>query len=600
MKKLVVAVLVSIGVVTVGLVTILVIGSLLLFTPDPLPRDMVLEVDLERGLVERMPDDPFLAYLERERLVVRDVVDALERAREDERVHGALVRVGAGDMGLGRVEEIREAVGRFRESGKPAILFSETFGEMAPGFGGYHLASAFSEVVLQPSGDLNVTGVAAEQPFFRGTLDSLRVEPRIDRREEYKTAADVVTERGFTEPNREATEAALESTLGEIVQGTAEARDRDPEEIFDLFSQGPFMAQEALDAGLVDRLAYRDEVRRSMREEVAEDVDPDDVGFVGPGRYLQQAGRPHTQGPDVAVIYALGPIMRGPSRHDALLGETTAGAETVSQAFRQAVEVEEVDAILFRVDSPGGSYVGSDVIWRAVEQARDAEVPVVVSMGNVAGSGGYLVSVGADRIVAHPSTITASIGVVGGKLVTRGLWERLGVELDYVEVGGNAGMWSPFRDYSETEWERLQANLDRIYDEFVEKVADGRGMTRSQVEEVARGRIWTGRDAQELGLVDELGGFHVALDAVREELEIDPDVPLNVRVMPPPRTFLELILEEGRLDMAVARLAGAEGAGRALETLEPLVEAARRAGLTGNRGPVSTPEPGLPYGEGSP
>ena len=599
MKKFIVAVLVSIGAVALGLVAILLVGSFFLFTPERLPQDVVLEVDLERGMVERMPEDPFLAYLDRDRLVVRDVVDALDQAREDDRVHGVLVRVGAGDLGLARVEELRDAVERFRESGKPTVLFSETFGEMAPGFGGYHLATAFGEVVLQPSGDVNVTGLAAEQPFLRGALDSLGVEPRLDRREEYKSAADIFLESEFTEANREATGAVLESIFGEIVQGTAEARDRDPEEVRELFSRGPFMAEEALDEGLVDRLAYREEARDLLREGAPEGVSPDDVSFVAPGRYLQQAGRPHTQGPDVALIHAVGPILRGPEQYDPVFGDQTVGSETVSRAFRRAVEVEEVDAILFRVDSPGGSYPASDVIRRAVQEAREADVPVVVSMGNAAASGGYLISTDADRIVAHPTTFTGSIGVAGGKLVLEGFLERLGVEVDHVDVGGNSGMWSPFRDYTDAEWERHQANLDRIYDEFVEKVADGRGMTRSETQDVAGGRVWTGRDAYERGLVDELGGFSTALAAVREELEIDEDAPVNVQLMPRPRTFLELVWEEGRVDLALARLSGGDATGRTLEALRPAMDVARRMGLVEEPGPVMAPDPGFPAGENS-
>ncbi len=567
--------------VTVGLAA-LVLVTFLFVAPEPVPRAAVLEVDLEPGLVEHVPDDPILLTLERRRLTVRGVVDGLHRAADDDRVRGLLVRVGDGALGLGVVEELREGVLRFRESGKPAILFSESFGEFGPGHGGYYLATAFDEIVLQPSGDLGLTGLSAEAPFFRGTLDRMGVEPQVSQREAYKTAAEAFTEDGFTEASREATRGVLEAVFAELVSAVADARAMGEEQVRTILDSGPFWGEEAVAAGLVDRLAYRDEVMDDLRARLGEEVE-----LVSFRRYRNRAGSAWGSGATVALIHGSGTVTRGESGFDPVFGGSSVGSETVARAFRQAVDDPSVEAILFRVDSPGGSYVASDVIHREVRRARDQGKPVVVTMGNVAASGGYLVAAGADRIVAHPSTITGSIGVVAGKAVTNEMWGKVGVSWDVVEVGSRTAMWSPVRPFGDAEWERVEAGLDRIYDEFQAKVAEGRGMSREEVHEVAQGRIWTGRQARDLGLVDHLGGFTTALEVVREVAGIDPDRAVELTVFPPERSLFQVLLDEGRFDRAGA---GEEVLVSAVEAVRPFQRALMRAGALPLPGPVTAPE----------
>jgi protease IV len=510
-----------------------------LFSPPGIPSQVVLELDLEDGLVETAPHDPFLLALERQRLRVREAVDALHRAADDDRVLALRVRSGDSPGGLAMGDELREAVLRFRESGKPTLYFAETFGELTPGHGSYHVATAFDEIVLQPTGELGLSGLAVEAPFFRNALDRLEIQPRFDSRKEYKDAADIFTREGFSETSREALTGLLVSLRANLAQGIADGRGMPPDSAVALLDRGPFSASEALATGLVDRLAYQDEAWDDLDERLGGNAE-----VLSLRNYHGRGGRVWNRGDRIAVVYAVGPIMRGRSGFDPLMGSAM-GASTVARAIREAADDERVRAIIFRVDSPGGSYVASDLVRREIRRARDEGTPVVVSMANAAASGGYLVSSDADRIVAHPSTITGSIGVVAGKFVIGDFMESMGITWDRIEVGETSNLFSAFEDLTERDWARLQRTLDRIYDEFVDFVAVGRGMDPAAVEEVARGRVWTGTDALERGLVDALGGFGVAVAHARELAGLEPDAPVNLAVYPAERSLFQLILEEG-------------------------------------------------------
>lgn len=574
--------LMVLGAITLLLLILVVVG-VFLGRGEGVPSRVILEMNLEQGLAEYVPDDPIATALAREQLTVRDVVEALHRASTDDRVVGLVARVGAGGMGLAQVEEIREAVTAFRASGKPAVVFSETFGEFAAGQGGYYLATAFERIYLQPSGDVGLAGLISETPFLEGTLEKAGVEPRMDHRYEYKNAMNLFTESEMTEPHREAVAAVLRSSYGNIVAGIAAGRGFAPDEARRIADGGPYYGNEALQARLVDGLAYRDEVYDSLRAGVGGDPE-----FLFLSRYIAGAGRPFRSGTGVALIYGTGTVQRGTSEFSPVTGGVAMGSETVTRAFRDAIEDDDVKAILFRVDSPGGSYVASDAIWRETMRARAAGKPVIVSMGNVAGSGGYFVAMGADRIVAHPSTITGSIGVVGGKMLINELSSKLGVTWDDVQVGGNATMWSATNDYSEEEWARMQALLDRIYQDFTAKVAQGRRLPADSVHAIARGRIWSGADAHRLGLVDELGGFQVALRLVREAAGLEPDAPIHLKLYPAPRTFLQMVMERGRDRNSYPT--GAATAVSLTRELQPLLEHARRLGLLGSPGVLTMPE----------
>ncbi|MDQ3606620.1 MAG: signal peptide peptidase SppA [Gemmatimonadota bacterium] len=582
LRRTLVRMLAGIGAVAVLGMLLMMIALLTLGRTPPVPRQTILELNLDEGLVEHVPHDPVAQAIEGRRTSVRDIVDALRRAATDDRVVALVARVGSGGLGLGQIEEIRDAVTAFRASGKPAILFSETFGDGGPGHGGYYLATAFDSIFLQPSGDLSVAGLRIEVPFVAGKLDRLGIEPRIGQRYEYKDAPNLFTEREFTGPQREAYASLLEAIYGQLVRATAGARGLSEAQVRAAFDRGPLLSGEALAARLVDRLAYRDEVYDSLRARLGGGVD-----FLFLPQYLRRAGRPHTRGERIALIYGVGGVQQGESEFNPVSGGLAMGSETVARAFRQAIEDDGVRAILFRIDSPGGSYVASDAIWREVIRARAAGKPVIASMGNVAASGGYFVAMGADRIVAQPLTLTGSIGVYAGKVLITEASNRLGITWDAVQVGENATMWSPTRDYSPEERARLDASLDRIYVDFTTKAAHGRRMTREQVHEVARGRVWTGADAQRLGLVDELGGFEVALRLAREAAGIEPDADLHLKLYPEERTFLETLIDRG--PESSWPTGGGALAVRTYQSLQPLLQLARRTGMLGQPGVLTMP-----------
>ena len=580
LRKLVVPVLAVIG----GVVVLVVIISAFAIAGGtdasnlPVPDRVVLEVNLERRLIEYVPQDPFAqAFLLTEKpLTLRDLTDGLRRAAADERVVGIVARVGAAPMGLATIQEVRDAVGAFAASGKFTIAFSESFGEFGPGTGAYYLASAFDEIYLQPSGDLGLTGIAYESPFLRGTFDKLRIEPRFLQREEYKNFADMFLRREYSDAHRQAMEGLMASQFDQIVRGIGISRDMSATETSSLMDLAPFSAQQALRHGFVDSLLYRDEVYNMVS------VRSDNADLLYVRKYLQRAGRPHASGPTIALVYGVGPVHRGKTEFDPLDDSSTMGSSTVAAAFRDAVRDDDVVAILFRVNSPGGSYVASDIIWREVVKAREAGKPVVVSMGDVAASGGYLVSVAANRIVAQPGTITGSIGVVAGKLLTRQFWrEHVGVTWDAVRTSENGNLWSSLNDYTPEQLAKMNDVLDRIYGEFTDKVAAGRNLDLATVLPVAKGRVWTGEAAAARDLADTLGGLDLALRLARVEAGLGEQAPVTVSVFPREKEPLETILEEF-LDQgpdnsdAVIQIAAAR---RILETLRPLYRAAVDAGL---------------------
>jgi protease IV len=542
-----------------------------------IPRRAVLSIDFEQGLVELVPDDPAARMALARRMVVRDVVEALDRAAADGRVRVLLARIG-GRMGLAQVQEVRDAVVRFRAGGKPAIAFAETFGERGPGNTAYYLATAFSGIYMMPSGDLNLTGLAARTPFVRGTLDKLGVVPRVDHRREYKSLRNILVERRYTEPHREAARKVLDSWLGQIVAGIADARRLPEGEVRALVDRGPFLGKEAVEAGLIDGLAYRDEVLEKAKAGAGREAAVLDFAH-----YRSRAVRPRRRGAAVALIHGVGMIQRGRSRFNPLSGAFRLGADTVAAAFRAAVRDKEVKAILFRIDSGGGSYVASDAVWRETVRAKEAGKPVIVTMGNLAGSGGYMIAAAAHRIVAQPATLTGSIGVVGGKLVTAGLFDRAGVTWDEVRAGENADMWTQTKDYTHAQWKKLQDILDRIYDDFTDRVARGRNLPIEKVLEIAKGRVWTGEDARALGLVDELGGFPAALRLAREASGVPAEAPVRLKVFPPARPPWRRIVA-GRPPAEAAAL------DEALAAVRPLARLAGTFGRDFRDGPLTMPE----------
>jgi protease-4 len=538
------------------------------------PSKTVLEADFEQEMIEDAPDTPAANLMLADRTRVRDVIDALDRGAKDDRVVGLVARIGAASIPLAQVQEIREAVQRFRARKKFAVAYAETFGEFGPGNGAYYLATAFDQIYLQPSGDVGLTGILMESPFVKGTIDKLGMKFHGDHRYEYKNALNFFTETKYTPPHREAMEKVMNSWFGQMKAGICEARHLSPEQFQALIDAGPYLGKEALDAKLVDGLGYRDDVYDQVKKKAG-----DGAELLYLSKYLERAGRPHDKGKTVALIYGVGGVTRGKSNYSPVNDSLTMGSDTVAAAFRAAAADKDVKAILFRVDSPGGSYVASDTIWREVVRARKAGKPVVVSMGYLAGSGGYFVAMAADKIVAQPATITASIGVLGGKFLTTGLWNKIGLTWDEVHAGANATMFTGTHDYTPAEWKRFQDWLDRVYVDFTGKVAEGRKLPKDRVLEIAKGRIWSGEDAKALGLVDELGGFETALQLAKQEAKIPESDDVKLVVFPHRKTTLESLLQREGPDNS-EKEAASDASVQLLRVIQPIMRRLDAAGLS--------------------
>jgi protease-4 len=538
MKRILIGLLAVVGALTLLFMGLLV-GLLFLGASNKpgVPGQVVLELELDERLVEHVPEDSLASAFGSERLTVRDVVDALERAGGDERVKGLVVKVSGTPGSTAVVQELRDAVKAFRAAGKKAVAYADTFGEGDNSTGGYYLASAFDEVYLQPSGELSVTGIAIETPFARDALAKLGVKPRMSKRQEYKAAVNTYTEQTYTAPHREETERFLTSLFGQMVRGIAEGRKLSEEQARAAMDEAPLLAPRALEARLVDGLLYRDEVYAKVKEAAGGGAE-----LLYLEKYLERAGRPNrTGGQTVALIYGAGEIARGRSRASPMSGDVTMGSDTVAAAFRKAVEDASVKAIVFRVDSPGGSYVASDTVRREVQRAREKGKPVIVTMGSYAASGGYFVAMDADKIVAQPGTLTGSIGVFNGKLVTADFWEKLGVNWEPLGAGKNATMYSSDLEFTPEQHAKNEAFLDEVYADFTSKAAAGRRMPVEKLREVAKGRVWTGEDAKERGLVDELGGFPLALKLAKEAAKLEG--PVRVEVFPRKKGAAEVLSE---------------------------------------------------------
>ncbi len=550
---------------------------------------VVLELDLTDGVLETPPGDVLSAALSQRRPRLQHVVDALHHATRDPHVRALVVKVGGRRLSFTQAQEVSTAISAFRQAGKITAAWAETIGDF--GLGGnvpYLLAVGCERIYLQPSGDVSITGIGIENSFVRDALGKLDVVPQLGQRHEYKSAANTFLEREYTEAHREMSERIVASLSEQLVEAVAAGRQLSPDEVRALMDRAPLLASEALDAGLVDQLAYRDEVYADVRGRVGEHSRLEYLTHYHRGlapnavrRYVARRRRD-----DVALVYGVGLIRAGRGTHHPF--GAAMGSDTVGAAFRSAIRDDRVKAIVFRVDSPGGSYVASDAIWRHVVLARRHGKPVVVSMGRVAASGGYFVAVPADAIVAQAGTLTGSIGVVGGKMVTTGLKVRLGVTHDAASEGSHALMSSSNRGYTDSEWARVHSMLDAIYADFVGKVADGRGLDRRAVDALARGRVWTGADAHERGLVDELGGLDRALELATGLAHLPADTAATPRIFPRVTMLDRLRRPRSSEDLSTPDVATASLDALRLSAWGRYASEARRWGLPA-AGPLTMP-----------
>lgn len=539
MKRIFLRMLTVLGGISLLFFIIFFIVNLVIFFRKPeIPDFTVLELDLDEEIIEYRPDETMATALFDDSSRLIHLLEAIEKAGDDKRVAALVAKVGNQGLGLAVIQEIRDAIITFRQKGKKAIAYADTLGEFGQANGAYYLASAFDEILIQPSGSIGLTGLIAQTPFIKGTLDMVGVKPRMDARAEYKNAMNTFTEDHYTEPHQEAMETLLDSWFEQMVRDIASNRGLKEIQVIDLFDRGLFTAQEAMEARLIDGLYYPDEVLALVEKQTGAEAKR-----LAWQQYLERAESSYTEGKTIALIYGVGAVKRGKSGFSPVSGNYAMGSETLARAFRQAVDDEKVSAIIFRIDSPGGSYVASDTIWRETVRAKEKGIPVIVSMGNMAGSGGYFVSMAADKIVAQPATITGSIGVFAGKMLTSELWEKLGITWDEVYTSKNATFWTGTHDYTPEQWALFQSWMDHIYEDFTSKVAQGRKMPTEKVLEIAKGRIWSGEDALRLDLVDQLGGYRQSIALAKKSAKIDEYEKIQLKEFPRKKSMLTLLKE---------------------------------------------------------
>jgi protease-4 len=505
------------------------------------PEAMVLMLDLSTGVLEAQPDNPLARAALGHPPALIEVLEALDEAAGDPRVKGLFVHAGRGPLGMAQVQELRGAIAEFRDSGKPVTAFAETFGEGGDAMLHYYLASAAGEIWMQPSGDLNIIGFAFESPFLKNALDEIGVEPQIAARKEYKGAASNLTQDRLPEAQRRNLQRLVDSWLEQWVRDISSPRGLSPDTLRALVDGAPQNAKTGLEAGLVDQLGYWDEAAEAARAAAGPESDFFDLKDY----YESLADEDYDESvPVVALIHAQGPIVLGEGQNDPVFGSITLGSDDIASAIAEALDDPTVRAVIVRVDSPGGSYVASDAIWREVRRARDLGIPVIVSMGNIAASGGYFLAAPAAGIVAQPGTITGSIGVVSGKIVLQELWRKLDISWDGVAAGRNSGIWSPHRPFDEAGWQHLNRSLDETYADFTAKVAEGRGLAPDSVEAAAGGQVWSGADAMAFGLVDRLGGYDEAIELAKERIGLDPGEEIALTPFPEPREPWKAVFQD--------------------------------------------------------
>jgi protease-4 len=515
---------VAVGAAAVGAVALLVRGGTR--SGAVFASGGYLAIDLA-GEMPEAPAPSFGGLIESRATSIRGLVEAVDRAAHDGNVKGLLLRLGSLDAGWARVQELRDALVRFKRTGKPSWAHLESPGNLE-----YLLATGCSKIAVSPTAMLDVSGLAAEVTFYRGTLDKLGIQAQFEGIGKYKNAPNQLTERGFTEPHREQMNALVDGLFDQYVKAIAEGRGLTPEAVRALIDRGPFLAEQAKQAGLVDELLYRDQVEGRVPGGNRLAAAP----YVRAGR----GGGAFDRRPKLALVYAVGDLVPGESGDGPFGG--TAGSDTIIEGLRAARRDASVRGVVLRVDSPGGSGAASDAIWREIQLTR-REKPVVASMGDYAASGGFYVAMGADAIVAEPGTITGSIGVFSGKFSLRGLYDKLGISQETVQRGRNANLFSSYEPWSDEQRAKVRALNQSFYDTFVSKAAEGRHKSPVEIERLAQGRVWTGREAARSGLVDGLGGLDEAIRLARQRAHIPSGQGVQLVVLPERKGFFEALLE---------------------------------------------------------
>jgi len=517
----------------------LVVTALLVGREPRVDRNSTLVLRVNGDLQEMEPGGVIGQLLEGPP-TVRSLVDSLRKAKVDPRIDSVIIRPAGTAALWGKVQEVRDAILDFKSARKPIIAYLEYGGEQE-----LYLGSACDKVFLMPTSSLDLTGLASYELFLRGTLDKVGAFPDTLHIGDYKTASNTFTEHTYTPAHREMAASLNTDLFEQLVRGLADGRRKSEAEIRQLIDHGPFLPEDAVRVGLIDDLAYEDELDDKVS------LSKGRVHFLEQSDYrtISNASLGLDRGPRIAVIYAVGLIGSGQSSYDGAQGQVV-GSDTIVEYLRKARADSSIKAIVLRIDSPGGSAIASDVIWREVQLTREVK-PVIASMSDVAASGGYYIAMPATAIVAQPATLTGSIGVVMIKFVIDGTLKKLGMNMEHVQEGRYADLYSPVRPFTPEERAKVEEQMQATYAAFVEKAAQGRNTTPEKIDAIGQGRVWTGRQAKKLGLVDDLGGLERALAIAKERAKIPQNSGVEIVVYPPKRSLFELLAAPfGRSDSA--------------------------------------------------
>src|SRR5689334_9204391 len=525
-----------------AVVLVCVIGVVLIWAAfrksEPSIRDnSVLTLRVAGELPDYTPDDPFKKFFGGPDQSLTGLVMQFKKAKVDKRIKAIMLDINTSGLGWGKAEELRDAITDFRSSGKPVYAYLE-FGLNKE----YYIATACDKIIVPPPGELFINGLAADVMFFRGSLDKLGIYPDIFQIGKYKSAGDMFTQKQMTKEHEEYINSMLTDLFDRYVNTIAQARHKTPDEVRALIDNAPYSAAKAKEAGLIDETLYRDDVEKEFKKLLGyKDTDTFVPVRAADYRDVAPESLGLNKGERIAVIYASGDIGSGSSENSPS-GEQSIGSDTLAKALNDAAADKTIKAVVLRVDSPGGSGLASDIIWHAVE-ATNQKKPVVVSMSDVAASGGYYISASASKIIAQPSTITGSIGVVAGKPVLRGFYDWLGISNEYVLRGKNAGMFRETEKFSDDERAKFEDWIKTTYyGDFVPKVAQGRHKDPQFIDSVGQGRVWTGFQAKERGLVDDFGGLDKAIEVAKQLAKIPADKGVERVILPYPTTFIQQLL----------------------------------------------------------
>jgi len=493
---------------------------------------------------------------------LNNILKSIDKIEENKRIIGVIIRIGGIDTGWGKLQEIRNRLINLRQNGKMVISYLDSANNAE-----YLLATATEQIILAPAGTIGLTGLRAEVIFYKGILDKFDIKADMFAIGDYKSAIEPYTRKNMSEAQRQAMTSILDNLHQQKVDMIAAGREHiNAERAIELINQGPFTANEAHEVGLVDSLSYYDQLITSLESNHDSKTEfipnygkkavtqPDLGTFTGLMKFISMFTKPTTQSkkhntPKIALIYATGPIMPNHPQIPFGIGEGIT-PHRIIDALQTARKDESVRAIVIRVDSPGGSALASDLIWHEVKQTQEQK-PTIVSMSDVAASGGYYISAAATEIVAQPGTITGSIGVLGGKLNLKGIYNKVGLTKDIITRGKNADIYSDYSNFSQSERQKIEKMLHKVYDDFVNKVAEGRQKTYDEIHQIAQGRVWTGQQAKELGLIDWLGGLDTALAIAKKHVSISHDEPIEIITLPKPKPLLEILMEDFEANLQV-------------------------------------------------